>query len=357
MPADESLRRIGWRVWRYFEKEEKDPFIAAKSLKWAHRKKLDSIAAPPACAPITAEMQQTFAEWSEEEEPQRWLHLVILPPSDRNNVMQTWASQHGHEILKPPSRESLLDPEADIVFPDWNERSLIVIPRLERWFLRHRNGLSHVRRLLNYLAIHRRRCVIGCNSWAWQFLAKSIHAGRLLPSGLVPNAFDADRLQTWLMELAAEEGHADHVFRLAEKGSVVDSNYFAKLAARSLGIPWVAWQLWRRALRLGPSGSQRSQQKFPDERTIWVSDVEVFHVPRDETSPALFALHALLIHDRLTASELDTVVPAVNASQILPSLVEAELVELHNGEYSSIPAAYPTIRSRLVDAGFPKDRL
>lgn len=106
MPTDESLRRFSWQIWKYLENDDKDPFIADDSLKWANKRRLDRIATPPACAPITEEMQQTFAEWVADDQPARWSHLVVLPPGDRNKVLETWANEHGHHVVEPLSGES-----------------------------------------------------------------------------------------------------------------------------------------------------------------------------------------------------------------------------------------------------------
>ncbi len=356
-PADESIRRIGWQLWKYFEKDEEDPFISEDSLKWANKQRLDYIAAPPACRPVMDEMQATFADWINDTQPSRWLQLVVLPPGDTNDVVQSWASDHGHHVVTPPPRDEMLQGGLHVELPIDCDGPLIVIPRLEHWFLRHQDGMQQVRELLRQAAQAKRHCVIGCNSWAWQFLKKSIGAGRLLPLGLTLNAFDADRLRSWLMDLAKADGQSAHVFRFSESGSKLGSDYFAKLAARSLGIPWVAWQLWRRALRLGPSQERRDEQKFPDEQTLWLSELDDFRLPRHDVNVALLTLHALLIHENLTSEQLDLVTPSLDASNVLPSLVEAEFIESHEGRYRCVPAVYPAIRSRLIDAGFPKDTL
>jgi hypothetical protein len=251
----------------------------------------------------------------------------------------------------------LLDRTADVNVTFDCDAPLVVIPQLERWFLRHQDGMCHVRKLLRQAARAERHCVIGCNSWAWQFLDNAVGAGRLLPLGLAPNAFDANRLRTWLMDLAEQDGEAGHVFRMIETGGVIANDFFAKLAARSLGIPWVAWQLWRRALRIGPGQEEISLQKFPDEKTLWVSKLEEFKLPNDDVDAALLSLHALLIHDGLTAEELDAVTPSVDAANVLPSLIAADVIEIVQGRYQCIAAAYPAIRSQLIDAGFSRDKL
>ena len=361
MPADESIRRFSWRVWTYFDRDDDDPFISDDSLTWANNRRLDRIAAPPACRPIIEEMQATFSDWVADDQPSRWLQLVVLPPGDTNQTVATWANEYDHHIVNPPPREKLLDRSEEFSLPSDSEKSVMVIPRLEDWFLRHQDGMQHAGELLRQASRCERHCVIGCNSWAWQFLQKALGARRLLPAGLTFNAFHSDRLSDWLTDLAEHEdeqgGQHDPVFRLAESGEIAADDYFAKLAARSLGIPWVAWQLWRRSLRLGPNQKNLDQQKFPDERTLWVSEVEVFSLPSLHVDVSLLTLHALLIHGSLSADELDTVTPNVDASNVLPLLMEADLIDETKGRFWCVPAAYPLIRSQLIDAGFPRDEL
>ncbi|WP_372723226.1 hypothetical protein [Novipirellula sp.] len=357
MPADESIRGFGWQIWKRFKGTADDPSVSDPLLKWDNKKRLERITDAPACETVVTEMEATFGDWAKDKNPSRWLQLVVMPPIDINNVVRMWARSNGHHVIEPPPRELLLDRSAEVNVSFDYDASVVVIPQLERWFLRHQDGLCHVRKLLQHAAGAHRHCVIGCNSWAWQFLDKAICAGRLLPVGLVPNAFDAQRLQSWLIDAAEREGKGDHAFRLVESGDIVGSVYFAKLAARSLGIPLVAWQQWQLAIQTDPGKMQKKRETSPDEKTYWLSKFEEFHLPSDDADASLLTLHALLIHDGLTAEELDEVMPSVDGSNVLPSLQAARVIESQQGRCRCIPAAYPAIRSKLVDAGFSKDKL
>ncbi len=357
MAADESIRNFSWKIWKRFGGKDEDPFISEDSLKWASDKHSAGIESPPACGPIMEEMQATFAEWICDPNPSRWLQLVVLPPADTNDLLRTWAIEHDHRIIDPPPRESLLDHSKVASVPLDCENTLVVIPQLERWFLRHQDGMMHVRRLLLQASKTKRHLIIGCNSWAWQFLNKAVSAGRLLPLGLTFNAFDADRLRNWLMPLSQSDNASEYVFRQSKNGLIADSDYFAKLAARSLGIPWIAWHLWHRAIRVRPSDQNIGHPKFPDEQTRWVSELEDLSLPIEDVDAALLTLQALLIHGGLTEEELDLATPSVDASNVLPSLVEADFVAHQNDGFQCKPDAYPAIRSRLVSAGFPEDKL
>ncbi|TWU37675.1 hypothetical protein Q31b_44630 [Novipirellula aureliae] len=368
VPADESLKKFSWKIWRRYRRQRQDPFISDESLRSANRRKLDSIAVPPLCGTILEEMQATFADWIADPAPARWLHLVVLPPCEPNDLVRTWARQHGHRILEPPSRDVLTDPRAELTYHCDSDDAVLVVPRLERWFLRHYDGLHHVRNFLSKAAEAERHCVIGCNSWAWAFLNKAIGAGGLLPAGLTFAAFDADRLRVWFEQLATHADYKDRTFRFSTSGNEVfpsdlaskeTGEFFQKLAATSLGIPWIAWHLWRRRLRFGPDDEQQNapSEKFPDETTIWVAALEEMKLPSCDVDASLLTLHTLLIHDGLTASELDVATPSVDASNVLPSLMAAGFVRREGDQYFCAAAAYPAIRDALQDSGFPLDQL
>lgn len=366
-PADETIRRFAENIWRTLRREKEDPFISDDSLRIATTRKLNKIVPPPACGPLLAEMKETFSDWTQDAEPAHWMQLIVLPPCDHSNVVRSWATQGGHVIIEPPDRESILNGTADVDLPEATGDGVIVIPRLEEWFIRHRNGLKLLRRLLDHLAMMQRHCVIGCNSWAWGFFEKTVGADLVLPIGVTLHAFDADRLHAWfshLVESGEAEGkvfrlnkNGEDIFRLSGDEGSAKSDYLMTLAARSLGIPWVAWHLWRSSLRLAPKDNNRIADQFPGEQALWVAELDDFHLPKNHVSTALLALHALLLHHSLTAEELSIVLPSVDESNLLVALLEAEFVERDGDNYYCCPTAYPTIRQCLNDAGFPLDRL
>lgn len=370
-PADESLKQFSWKIWNRYRRQQEDPFISDDSLRLVNRHNLDSIDAPPACGPILDQLQTTFKAWVADAAPARWLQLVVLPPGDQNDVVGSWAQRHGHKILEPPTRDTLLDPlsEPSFSFGESDRDGVLVIPRLERWFLRHYDGLRHVSHLLQEASDSQRHCVVACNSWAWKFLDKAIGAGLLLPLGLTFEAFDAQRLRAWFEDLAKQED-LDYTFRFSSSGDEVfaketsnkkTTQYFQKLAASSLGVPWIAWHLWRRSFRFGPEDEQNEQpsrpRQSPNEKTLWVAALKDMKLPSHDVDATLLTLQSLLIHDGLTARELEVTTPSVDACNVLPSLVAVDFVRRDGDRYYCAPAAYPAIRDGLRDAGFPLDEL
>ena len=193
------------------------------------------------------------------------LEILIIPPCDNAGILADWARQHKHQVLEPPSRDALCahhSPE----LPTLEGEGLLVVPRLEHWFMRHRRGLRHVSALLTKIRQCDRPILVSCNSWCWRYLSHVVDADLILPEPVTFEAFDANRLRDWLHELSSRDGTDNVRFLDVRDGSDVmegddASERFTELADLSLGIPWVAWQLWRRALRTADERDARKQIK------------------------------------------------------------------------------------------------
>ena len=435
MPAEHVARAMWRRIKDRFGSAEPDPVRADNRLQATTLKVLDEVVGPPACGPLLDDFDAAVRAWV--DEPNGTFHcVVVLPPCDSTDLIGIWAQSRGHAVLCAPDRgqghaltvipgadsekaqaaqaekDSAGGAESDCLTPG-NPSSLLVIPRLESWFLRRRNGLLAVRALLAELQQSERRCLIGCNSWAWAFLVRAAGAALVLPSPRTFVAFDSTRLQAWFAELAAGEknGKESIVFRLAHSGADVlalkddgalCSNYLEELAARSNGIPWVAWHLWRNALRTGidavetrkanghvrakasgkemdnqagqsnaPSGRDVGAQVIvgsegeakgvtapengipANERTFWITNVPDPDLPHHQDDNALLVLHALLIHGALDTAELLSVLPDATAAEVLPALLRSGFLEKQGNQLAVMPSAYPAVRRALLADGFP----
>ena len=435
MPAEHVARAMWRRIKDRFGSAEPDPVRADNRLQATTLKVLDEVVGPPACGPLLDDFDAAVRAWV--DEPNGTFHcVVVLPPCDSTDLIGIWAQSRGHAVLCAPDRgqghaltvipgadsekaqaaqaekDSAGGAESDCLTPG-NPSSLLVIPRLESWFLRRRNGLLAVRALLAELQQSERRCLIGCNSWAWAFLVRAAGAALVLPSPRTFVAFDSIRLQAWFSVLAAGEKSATEniVFRLAHSGADVletkdggglACNYLEELAARSNGIPWVAWHLWRNALRTGidavetrkanghagakapgkeldtqagqsnaafdsdasvqairgPEGDAKAvtapEKGIPaDERTFWITNVPDPDLPHHQDDNALLVLHALLIHGALDTAELLSVLPDATAAEVLPALLRSGFLEKQGNQLAVKPAAYPAVRRALLADGFP----
>jgi hypothetical protein len=115
----------------------------------------------------------------------------------------------------------LIGRTAQVNLPDLSGNGLLVIARLEHWFLRERNGLHAVRSLLSELARTKRRDLVGCDNWAWRFIVKGAGADLTLPRPQTFEPFDARRLRAWFATLAQGNDSVTATFRLAGNGDDV----------------------------------------------------------------------------------------------------------------------------------------
>lgn len=381
-PTDVATRRLfGWFRRQFKKREESQPYIAESELVQATGETLEDVAPPPACAPLLRDLDEHFEALINAKCQGPLLHLLLLPPGDRNNVLSSWAQGKRLDVLQPPKRQQLLDDTNQLagqkqtlcLQEQWSEEGpdsqpVLVIPKLEDWFLRHERGLSCIRQLLDRLDQSKRRMIIGCNTWAWDFLCKATQAGLVLPSPLTFQSFGADELRDWFHSLE-EDAPIDWEFRLSSNGvnlfadDAKKHHYFNGLAAESLGIPWVAWHRWRKSLRYVRQKNNKSQQadqpasKDSDERTLWVVNLPPLSLSQDHFEQASLVLHALLIHGGLTVAELRAVVPIVGELRVVSALIHSGFIRRSDNVLQIVPTAYPEIRRELIAAGFPHPAL
>ncbi len=363
MPTDVAGRRLLAWAWRQVKKDDDEkPFVTESELDAATRKTLEDVAAPPACGPLLADFDEHFGDVNTGQFNEKLVQLVLLPPGDRNDVLGSWAKSHQLQILSPPDREALVSGASMPL----NETSadLLIIPQLERWFLRHEDGLFAVRQVLDLIDSANCKFVIGCNTWAWDFLCKATQANLVLPAGKTFQPFGAKELREWFCSLE-ESGDAKWQFRLASNGddlfveNSATDHFFASLAADSLGIPWVAWHRWRRSLRSQHSRVRGGELK-PDSNegnTLFVSPIPTFNLPPNQLEHATLLLHALLVHGSLTLQELRRVVPIVGDVRVISALTTAGFIRRSETDLQVVPTAYPEIRRELINAGFPYPKL
>lgn len=367
MPTEESFRILLKRTKRLIKRDEVKPFITKDSLLKTDPEVLDAVAAPPAWGPLVEELEETLAEWAAQQSPLVTTKLIILPPGEENGLVAEWARQHDHQILDPPERLSLLAATPPPV-PDLSGDGILVIPRLEYWFLRHHDGLHHLRQVLAALFENKRHCLIGCDSFAWIYLQRALGAELILPDSLTFQPFGAKRLGEWLHQLEEDTNVSRRTIRLSQNGADIfergksgklTNDYLARLAARSRGIPWIAWDLWRSSLRSDLSQEEENEKTADipkqSEDTLWIVESEHQSLPKQKRDHSLLILHALLIHGRLTMEELRLVIPIVGESFLVGGLISSCFVDDREGHLSCNRRAYPAIREELSAAGFPVD--
>jgi hypothetical protein len=298
--------------------------------------------------------------------PESRIRTLVGPPGcDVAEVLSLLAGERGFQVISEPSAELLLEPLSsghlpkDLGFGSSDE--VLVIPNLERWFLRHEDGLAWVRSLLERLESGEQRVLVGCGSWAWAFLQRAMGIEDRIGSPWTWAPFDAMRLEAWLrfrLDLGKysfrQSENDEAVFRepLQSKGTGKSkengssprqggSKMLRSLAAEARGNPAVALALWRDCLRDEETDEKEatsSDKKDPSsDRTaasvIWVSsptELSAAPLPIDIDRDIRFILHALLLHGGLSPPAL----------------------------FQSLPfslAVYPQVRQDLSAEGFLTD--
>ena len=368
MPTEHVVRRVLTKLGQRLGAGGDDTMLQQERLERASLKAADEVS-QPAQGLLREALDDGLREWLENDAPQGWLTLLVLPPCQPEGLVEAWARAAGHQVATPPQRHELTADHAAAV-PETDGAGLLVIPQLERWFIRQRNGLRTVRDLLARLAVLDRHCLVACNSWAWRFLVKSVGADVLLPQPRTLAAADASRLREWFAEHAADDAGRRITFRMASTGLDVlatdasgrlASGYLKQLAARSLGIPWVAGHMWRASLNVRADSDTLPERALRatagDARTVWVAGVEDCRLPQGHEDRSMLALQALLIHDVLTAQELEAVLPATGEPDVVPALVASGFVQRKARLLRVRVSAYPAVRRALQSAGVPLGRM
>ena len=367
-PVDHNLDKLKEILKkRVFRRNDKDG-IDLDRLDPAETRLLDEIAAPPANHPLMKDLDITLSEWIESDPPLETIKTIIFPPCDRESFLKAWAEKNSYAVLEVAEFDRKMSKSPSRI-GDLFETELLVIPRLEDWFRRSETHLSSLRLLLSALETYPQKVVVGCNSWAWQFLRKSCEIDSICVNPMTFQAFDAERLSHWLEDLSggmkgrvlkfksAKSG--DDAFDL-KSGAESKTEFMSDLASQSLGIPWVAWNMWRASLRVSSEKEQSISKSQRDEsqlQTLWISELKSFSLPKHQDQRALLVLQTLLIHNGLSREDIDLTVPNSHYSNVLPALMNAGLVEKVDSIYHCVPAAYPSIRDGLRSAGYPMDVL
>ena len=366
MPADETLHRLLLRARDLLERAESDgPLVDMSRLDQTTAERLDEIVPPPPWQPVLRDFTHSYARWLAQPEAGNRIQVVSLPPGGRD-LIDAWARTQRLAVLHAPDRHLLIDDPGPPA-PDLAGSGVLVVPHLEEWFLRDAPGLDTIRALLSAIVAADRPVLVGCDSWAWAYLTKAVEAAVLLPKPYTFQAYDGTCLQAWFAALTRTARERGTRFRRVENGEDVfeteddtPHDFFVRLAARSLGIPWVAWAIWRRSISdLHPDGDEADVPDIDDDRTFWIAPAPDHDLPDTNRQSAFLTLHALLIHGGLAPRLLSRILPLPDTDSVVPALIEAGLVE-RIGEgagmrLSIAPVAYPTVRAALGNAGLPRD--
>lgn len=249
--------------------------------------------------------------------------------------------------------------------------------RLERWGVRHHDGLAALREMLSLLAERTGPWSADLGPWAWAWLRHVLPEARGLPSPVGPAPLDGEALQDWL-------GYHD-TLRLRGRGGEPDASTFRALAQRAHGEAGVAAAIWRACLWDGaerplPDEVEEAAEDDPEETaeddaevdaeevadepsergTVWVRHPSDLELPGmvTVTRHDLLLVHAVLLHGR---PPVQTVARAVDRGLAETEVALATLIGKgllardDDGRVRPDVLALPAIRARLEAEAFVRD--
>ena len=312
-------------------------------------------------------LDDALAAWRLAENDSQSVQYVVTPPHvNRSEILRLWAQRHRAQVMDPPSIEAVLAGDFDKL--PQAASGLWVVPNLERFFLRHANGLDLVRELLNRLhSSSGGKYLLGCDSWSWSYLNRV--CGTSFSSALTLQAFDARCLERLILGMTqlqdsqricfvnAQNGHNI----LTVPGGIGDSGLALEhLASHCRGNVATAVTYWRESLRSTRPEAQTADETAPVvlvgagqdvERQIWVTSLLPHTaMPAGKDEDALLLLHCLLLHGGLSTPLLALAMPV--SSNRVDSLIERmrQMGLLHelDGVWQVRPLAYAAVREILV---------
>lgn len=294
--------------------------------------------------------------------------FITTPFSGHASVVTHWAEKHHVACLAPPTLSEIAEGSTQWVERCVNQREW-AIPALERYFLRHTQGIQGIREFLERALSGRLgQGVIGCDSWTYAFLQRVIGIDGAPVFTL--QSMEGEQLSRYFAEMATHSGQPPPVYStrtgkqvLANlKGSDHESanneashkganKELQRLAAHCRGHVGLAWHYWRERLR---------EPTSDDEEALWLVDaLAEAELAADTGDIATLVLHALLVHGGLDDHSLGEVLPfshheALNARL---ALQRKGIVSSCEGRWQIKPLSYASVRQLLASRNYLVDPL
>lgn len=289
--------------------------------------------------------------------------LIVRPDDGGWDAVLDDAGPGGREVVPPPDEASLGTALAAPLAERLTDPEPLHLCRLERWGVRHHDGLGALRTLLALLASREGPWSADVGPWAWAWMRSLLPEARGLPAPLAPAPLDGAALREWLDTGAR--------LRIRGRGDAPDDGTYRALAARSQASAGTAAAIWRDCLR---DGAERSPDDESDEDVgdvggdgsgpdgarpydaVWLVDPARIELPsaawpgRDE----LLVLHAVLLHGGVAPSVVARSVPGLSTDPegAIRQAVLHGLLRMDGPRVRPAPLALPALRDRLTSEAF-----
>ena len=385
-PAVEAVRKGIRGALKVFRRASPEAAVPEEELGTLPQQLLDQIVPRPGWRERVKALGAALGPWLDISPAESPLQVVIGAPHCENaRVLTELARARRWRIVEHPTPEQILSGGEDWVTQlDQLNSKRLVIPRLERFFLRHYDGMALIRRLFEHL--HDAKChyLIGCHSWAWAYLSITLQVESLPLPPLTLEAVDDQRLSQWLQQLA-RDAKRRFVFLEQENGRPVlpppmdpqegkghnatppagpveVTGFLKHVAAHSRGNPCIAWAIWRASLQSRAGEEQNAAEDVVGFHgdVIWVKPWSALKFPAPKTKwthPTLMMLHALLAHGGLPLPSLQRLLPfdAGKTTQIAHLLLAANVVKEERAQWDISRLGYPAVRQILNGEGYLAD--
>jgi hypothetical protein len=393
--------------------------FAENELSQVPQELVDKAAPDPDWSASIAAVTAALDTWIDAKVPGSTNQIFVGPPyHGTSEILTAWAQARGWRVVAAPSPEMILSGGQEWLTQFEEDNDPLVLPHLEHCYLRHYNGLTLLRRLLDHIISQSRRWLVGCDSWAWAYLSKALKVDTVFPMPFILEAFDQERLKIWFQQLAAASGEDNFVFRQLDSGRYVlppvtgdevsgdwnqgtaaeDSSFLRNVAAYSRGIPGVAWAVWRHSFGFVDTTPEDREESDPEVPTAREAEASAPDAPAtgegeesdgkapgaEEVHPAhpilvtpwskinlpgfpfqhvslglLMVLHTLLIHGGLWSQIFPQLLP-LSPMEILENLYLLQasgLVESNQSFWRVTAAGYPAVRQVLQSEGYLTDAI
>ena len=223
LPADSQLNvaRKKWRSLRSFFRTSQEPLEthakAEEDLRALPTIQLENLAPPVHWGAASTALDRLLTARPDDGPESEIVFLIGQPHVDQAAILRQWAISRKVAVLEGPDPAAILSRQSLEKKNRKSIDSVWVIPELERWFLRHANGLWLVRELLQQVASGEMGGgIIGCNSWAWAYLQRVWPIPN--PTALVLQAFDGRALARYFMVSSLAGGEKQVRFLNARTG-------------------------------------------------------------------------------------------------------------------------------------------
>ena len=320
--------------------------------------------------------QESIKNWQadETENATNIIALIGPPYSGYTDTLFEWATENNLKIIEPPSLQQILSCD-DSWFSNSDENKIWIFPHLEKSFVRHAEGINLIRQFLDKaLSGELGKGIIGCNSWAWNYIDHLWHGRSKIQ--ITIQAFDQNKLMKYYQAAHKNGNKESFDFRQSDNGKYVispdypenssheSSDFLQSLAAYSRGNLGVASTFWKSSAGFEADGisseDKQEDQENKRKKTIWITPWNQLtkpEIPDKVGEDGALVLHSILIHNGLAVDLIKELLPLSSNQimEIIQILEEAEILDVIDGIWTVTSSGYVAARDFVKSKGYLTD--